>query len=137
VRSTGARTTSRLCAVVALLTAAWMLAITAEAALPWADATAQHHPHAFATSHDSGSAVLADHPHLGASTVPAPPELLTAVLPPRAGTALAALGLVAALVAGAALFVQVFMPGMRGPPRGLAALSRGQHIVTRYCIARR
>ncbi|MFZ0834884.1 MAG: hypothetical protein WAM92_17785 [Mycobacterium sp.] len=114
-----------------------MLAITADSALPWVDVTVSHHPHAFATSHDTGSAVLSDHPHLGASPVPAPREMLTAVLPPRPGTALAALGLAAALIAGVLLGVGTFTPTMRGPPMGIASLATGQHIVTRFCIARR
>lgn len=127
----------RLCAAVALLAAVWMFAIAAEAALPRADAAMPHHPHAFATSHDNAAIVQSDHPHLGTTSVPAPPEMVTAVLPPRAGTALATVALIAALIAGAALFVHLFVPTVRGPPRALAALLTGQQVVTRFCISRR
>jgi hypothetical protein len=111
--------------------------MTADAALSGVDATASHHPHAIAISHDGGSAVLSDHPHMGASSAPAAPEMLTAALPPRVGTALAAVGMITAFVAAAALFTHAVPPAMRGPPRALAALPTGQDVVTRFCIARR
>jgi len=133
----GAHTTPRLRVAVAVLAAVWMAATTAQSALPWADTAVSHHPHAFASSHDSGSALLSDHPHLGVGSVPSPPDLLTAVLPTRAGTGVAALGLAAALIAVAALGFRAFIAPVRGPPIGISSPATGQHILTRFCIARR
>lgn len=135
--STEARTTPRLFVAVAWLAAVWMFAMAAETALPSADAAMPHHPHEFAISLGNAAAIQADHPHVGATSVPTPPDMLTAVLPSRIGTALAAVGLVAAVAAGAGLFVRLFSPAVRGPPTALGVLITGQQTVTRLCISRR
>lgn len=137
VRATDARARSPLFGAAALVAAVWMLTIMADSGLPWMDAAAPHHPHTVTTPHNGGSAVLLDHhPHLGAGSIPAAPHLITAALPPRAATALAALGLMAALAATTALLAPVVLPAMRGPPWVLAALLTGQQVLTRHCIAR-
>lgn len=137
MRPTDARTTSRLHAAVALFAAVWMLTITADSALPLSQTATPHHPHAVAMSDDGDLALLADHPHIGNGSSPAPRDIFTAVLPPRTGTALIALGLIAALAAAGALFARIVLPATRGPPRLHSALLTGQQLTTRLCIARR
>ncbi|WP_232009980.1 hypothetical protein [Mycobacterium intracellulare] len=59
------------------------------------------------------------------------------VLPNSPSTALAALGLVVAVVAIAALLAQHVVLAGRGPPRGFPAALTGQDLLTRFCLSRR
>ncbi len=60
-----------------------------------------------------------------------------AVLPQSPATAVAALGVVAAVVAVAGWLVPHVVPAGRDPPRGPAAFLTGQELLTRFCLARR
>ena len=123
--------------VIALAAAAWLLAVGAELALPYLTTPAAHHPHYVSSSTSGHSAEVVDHAHIQDGDKPASHEAFVAAILPRVTTGLAALGVIAALAALVSSFAHLVLPTMRGPPRRIATTLTGQHLVTRFCIARR
>ncbi|WP_293003928.1 hypothetical protein [Mycobacterium sp.] len=127
-------------AVAAIATAVvmWVLVIGGHFELR-SEASAPHPAHAMITALGSEYTINVDHPHLvdGDALGAHPEELAAAVLPDSSSTALAALGLVVAVVAVAALLAHRVVPAGRGPPRGLASALTGHDLLTRFSVSRR
>lgn len=127
-------------AVAAIATAVvmWVLVIGGHFELR-SEASAPHPAHAVITALGGEYTVNVDHPHLvGGDALGAhPEELAAAVLSDSSSTALAALGLVVAVVAVAALLAHRVVLAGRGPPRGFAAVLTGHDLLTRFSVSRR
>jgi lipoprotein LpqS len=137
MRYNDARTARRLRSAAALCVVCWMLVIGGEWGFLWPDAPSPHAHHAVATASITDFAVVTEHPHLQDGSTPAPPEVFTAAVLPRATTALIALGLITAVVFLACSSGRGALPTMRGPPRALAPVLSGQQTLARFCVSRR
>ena len=124
------------------IVAAMMWALTAMAA-HGGSLSAEHH-HLIRASHDLGSAldaeraVTLDHPHLVDGSDPSHhPEQYTAAVLPRPGAAIAALGVVMAVVVVVSALAPFVASGGWGPPLRLAPVVTGHDLLIRLCLSRR
>ncbi|MGV7301732.1 putative copper homeostasis (lipo)protein LpqS [Mycobacterium kansasii] len=145
MRFVGAAKLSRpqyvLAAAAALWMALWVVVIgahnSAHGGLLHAATPTPHPPHVLVTSVGAEFTVTVDHPHAGKDSSTAHHEqFLTAVLP-RSASALAALGVLAAVIAVAGGSTQFRVLAGRGPPAPVGALVAGQDLLTRLCLSRR
>lgn len=136
MRYKGVRTIPRWPAA-ALVTAFCVAIVGAQWALMASSGPAPHAAHALSASLDSDFAVIAEHPHAEDRATPVKSETVARGVLPRATTALAALGLVAAMAIVATLWQRTAITVIRGPPRAVANVIAGQVLLTRLCIARR
>jgi hypothetical protein len=124
-------------AAIATAAAMWVLVIGGHSELR-SESPVSHPPHALLTSLGSEFTVNIAHPHLVNDTSTAHHEAFaTAVLPESPTTAMAALGVVVAVVAVTGWLAQRVVLAGRGPPRGLASVLTGQDLLTRFCLSRR
>lgn len=125
-------------ATIAAAVAMWVLAIAGHSTLR-SESLASHAPQASTTPLGNVFVINVDHPHLigGGSSGSHHEAFAATVLPNSPSTALAALGLVVAVVAIAALLAQHVVLAGRGPPRGFPAALTGQDLLTRFCLSRR
>ncbi len=125
-------------AVVAAAVAMWVLVFGGHSELR-SQVPASHPGHALVASLGNEFTVNADHPHLfkGSSAAHHHEAFAIGVLPDGPAVAVAALGVVVAVVAGVGLWWQQVMLAGRGPPRGLPAVLAGQDLLTRFCLSRR
>lgn len=125
-------------AVVAVGVAMWVLVFGGHSALR-SQVPASHPPHALVASFGSQFAVNVDHPHVskGSPTVDHHEAFAVGVLPNAPGAAIAALGVVVAVAAGASPGWQQNILAGRGPPRGLRAVLTGQDLLIRLRLIRR
>lgn len=97
-----------------------------------------HSPRSSLTSLDSQLTVSVDQPYVDNGRWKACRKAFAeAMLPQPPVTALAAFGMVAAVVAVAGWRTPRVVPAGRDPPRGLAPFRTGQDLLTRFCLARR
>ncbi|PBJ28147.1 hypothetical protein BB737_10650 [Mycobacterium avium subsp. hominissuis] len=124
--------------VVAAAVAMWVLVFGGHSELR-SESAASHPAHALVTSLGSEFAVNADHAHLssGSSAAHHHEAFAIGVLPDGPAAAVAALGVVVAVVAAVGLLWQQVMLAGRGPPRGRAAVLAGQGLLTRLGLSRR
>ena len=125
-------------AVVAAAVAMWVFAFGGHSVLR-SQVPAPHPAHALIGSLGSQFAVNVDHPHVskGSPTVDHHEAFAVGVLPNGPAAAIAALGVVVAVAAGASPGWQQNMLAGRGPPRGLRAALTGQDLLMRFCLSRR
>ena len=99
---------------------------------------AAHPAHSLLTSVGAEFAVDVGHTHLadGSGSSHHPEHFASAVLP-RSATALAALGVVVAVLAVIGVLGGCVVSAGRGPPSGLALVITGRDRLTRFCLARR
>lgn len=128
----------RAAAGVAVAVAMWVLVFGGHSVLR-SQVPASHPAHALVASLGSQFAVNVDHPHVskGSPTVEHHEAFAVGVLPNGPAAAVAALGVVVAVAAGASLVWQQNMLAGRGPPRGLRAALTGQDLLMRFCLSRR
>lgn len=124
--------------VVALFAALWLLTGGVgefERTAPSTPDTA----HALLSSFTGSVVVNGDPTHLRQCPCPSPqcPEVCAAAILPQMTPGLVALGMLAALAAGAGWVVEHMLQSGWGPPRGLGVIWTGQDLLTRYCLARR
>jgi hypothetical protein len=124
-------------AAIALALALWIVAVAAEWALPVNEITPAHGPHALLSALVGDQPIIIDHPHIGEAPHPLPPNAFAEAVLPRASTALAAFGLMAALAVVAVRWHQPTLAAIRGPPKSRPYVLSGRVTLTRHCIARR
>ena len=136
MRFKDARTIPRWTAAAALAIAFCVAVVGAEWALIGSIDPSPHAPHAVVAG-PLGDFAVAEHSHAENDTTPVQPEIVAHAVLPRVTTALAALGLVAAMAILATLWRHAAVPVIRGPPRAVANVVVGQALLTQLCIARR
>ena len=124
------------------IVAALVWALTAMAA--HGGSLSEEHHHVISASHEVGTAldaeraVTLDHPHLVDGSDPSHhPEQYAAAVLPRPATAVAALGVVMAMVVAVSALAPFVASGGRGPPLGLAPVVTGHDLLIRLCLSRR
>ncbi|WP_083212156.1 hypothetical protein [Mycobacterium intracellulare] len=125
-------------AVITTAVAMWVLVIGGDC-VPRPESLASDSSHTVTTPVGGEFTIILDHPHLvdGDSWGIHPEAFAAGVLPNSSSAALAALGVVVAVVAVTAWLAQHLVLAGRGPPRGLATALTGQDLLTRFCLSRR
>jgi len=120
------------------LALAMLLGVVAVCGLLWFVSPGPHSPQPLLTSLDSELTVGVDQPYVDNGPSKAcRTGFADAVLPQSLATAIAALGVVAAVVAAAGWLAPRAAPAGRDPPWGPAIFLTGQDLLTRFCLARR
>ncbi|MFV9632902.1 hypothetical protein [Mycobacterium neumannii] len=127
---------SRIRAALALGMALWLVAVTAQWALPVNEVTPAHGPHTLSSALVSDHPVVVDHQHIDDASPTLPPDALAEAVLPRASTSLILLGLIAALAVIAVCWHQPALVAIRGPPKSRPSVLSGRVLLTRLCIAR-
>ncbi|GJF11620.1 hypothetical protein NGTWS0302_36800 [Mycolicibacterium cyprinidarum] len=125
---------------VALVVACWVVVASAQWGLPGLGGLAEHGPHALASAAPGPpghEAVVVDHAHVGMPSSGLVPDTFAEAVLPRAGTALTALALIAAVGAATLLWRSTYLAAARGPPRIAAQPLFGRSLLARLCVARR
>jgi hypothetical protein len=125
-------------AAIAIASAMWVLVIGGHSQ-PRPESSVSDSPPMMVISAGNAFTISADHPRFvdGDSSGKHPEALAAAVLPNSSSTALAALGVVVAVVAVTAWLAQQLVRSGRGPPCGFAIALAGRDLLTRFCLARR
>ncbi|MCV7121734.1 hypothetical protein AWC15_11880 [Mycobacterium lacus] len=120
------------------LALAWVgVAIFAQCWLPQPHAHTVHPDHPLVTSLGAEFAVSSDHAHLSDNSTPACPEQFATAVLPRPVDPLFASFTVAVAAGLVGVLTYLVVPAGRGPPAGVVVARPGQHLLTRFCLARR
>lgn len=123
--------------LIAVATAAFLVALVGHSSLLDSETHASHQPHPLVATLGGEFAVNVDHAHSFAGSLTQCHDVFATAVCPRSATTLVALGAVAAGIAVTAALANLVVAAGRGPPKVLPTARTGQDLLTQFCVARR